>query len=186
MKFAFRKNIRGGCVLFRPRICFEGDPRGRTLCPLRAIWPLIRDRTPDGERLFPDLSPCSFNRILKAIVTKLGFAGGPKFPLRAFRRGETQEIKDIGPTLSVIIKSGTWAHSGYRAYLDLQADYAINISWLIIDALGSDSDDPDPQRRKDDTKNTKTSERSPRRLRRHKQRLPLESPTPYRSAMGLT
>ena len=29
VKFAFRKNIRGGCVLFRPCIFFEKDPRGR-------------------------------------------------------------------------------------------------------------------------------------------------------------
>ena len=76
-------------------------------------------------------------------MTKLGFSDGPKYSSHAFRRGATQEIKDSGSTLSVIIKSGTWTHSGYRAYLDLQADYAINISSLLLEALGSDSDDPD-------------------------------------------
>ena len=55
-------------------------------------------------------------------MARLGYAGGAKFSPHAFRRGATQEIKDIGSTLSVIIKSGAWAHSGYRAYLDLQAD----------------------------------------------------------------
>ena len=68
---------------------------------------------------------------------------GPKCSTHAFRRGATQEIKDIGSTLSLIIKSGTWAHAGYRAYLDLQADYAINMSSFILDSLGSDIDDPD-------------------------------------------
>ena len=76
IKFAFRKNIRGGCVRFRPCIFFETDPRGRALCPIHAIWPLIRNRTAAGARLFPEITACSFNRALKAIMPKLGFAGG--------------------------------------------------------------------------------------------------------------
>ena len=76
-------------------------------------------------------------------MTKIGHLGGPEFSSHAFRRGATQEIKDSGSTISLIIQSGTWTNAGYRAYLDLQADYAINISSLVLDALGSDSDDPD-------------------------------------------
>lgn len=51
LKFVFRKNIRGGCVLFRPCLCSERDHRARTLCPVHAIWPIIRDRTPVGNRI---------------------------------------------------------------------------------------------------------------------------------------
>ena len=65
----------------------------------------------------------------------------PRLPARGNAGDKGQRAR----SLSVIIKSGTRAHSGYRAYLDLEADYAINISRLIIDALGSDSDDRDPK-----------------------------------------
>ena len=124
----------------------KGPPRPD---PLSASRHLAADPGPDPCRgkITPVPFTCSFNVILKAIVTRLCFNGGPKSPPtpHAFRRGETQAIKDSGLALSVIIKSGTRAHSGYRAYLDLEADYAINISRLIIDALGSDSDDRDPK-----------------------------------------
>ena len=143
VKFAYRKNIRGGCVLFRPCICAEPDCRARTLCPLHAIWPRIRDRTLAGGLLFPMFSPCSLNRTFKVVMTKMGYRDGPKFSSHAFRRGATQEIKDSGSTLSVIIKSGTWTHAGYKSYLDLQADYAINISRFLIESLGSDSEEED-------------------------------------------
>ena len=99
--------------------------------------------TKAGAPLFPHIAARPFNRTLNAIMAKLEYVFGPKFSPRAFRRGAKQEINDIGSTLSAIIQPGDWAHSGYRAYLDLQADYAINFSSLIISALVSDSDDPD-------------------------------------------
>ena len=87
--------------------------------------------------------PSSVNRTLKQVVTKVGNRDGPRFSSHGFRRGATQEVKDSGATLSLIIQSGTWTHAGYRAYLDLQADFAINISSFVLGAIGSDSDDPD-------------------------------------------
>ena len=154
LKFSFRKNIRGGCVLFRPCLCSEQKARARTLCPVHSIWPRIRDRTTTGDLIFSGFSPCSVNRVIKKVMTKVGHLEGPKFSSHAFRRGATQEIKDSGSTLSVIIQSGTWTHAGYRAYLDLQADYAINISSFILDKLGSDSEEEDPSD-KTQTKNHK-------------------------------
>ena len=143
LKFSFRKNIRGGCVLFRPCLCSEKDQRARTLCPVHAIWPLIRLRTDAGEKIFPTFSPCGVNRTFKKVMTKMGYPDGPKYSSHAFRRGATQEIKDSGSTLALIITSGTWTHAGYKAYLDLQADFAINISRFVLDALGSGSEDDD-------------------------------------------
>ena len=144
LKFSFRKNIRGGCVLLRPCLCDEIHDRARTLCPVHSIWPLIRARVNAGDLLFPSFSPCNLNRTFKMVMTKLGYPDGPKYSSHAFRRGATQEIKDCGSTLALIIKSGTWTHSGYKAYLGLQADFAINISRLVLDALGSGSEDDDP------------------------------------------
>ena len=83
-------------------------------------------------------------------MTKLGYPDGPKYSPHAFRRGATQEIKDSGSTIALIIQSGTWAHSGYKAYLGLQADFAINIPRFVLDALGSGSEDDDPDRPKNE------------------------------------
>ena len=58
--------------------------------------------------------------------------------------GETQEIKNSGSTLATIVKSGTWLSACYRNYLDLAADEAINISTLLLETIGSDSEDSDP------------------------------------------
>ena len=148
LKFPFRKNIRGGCALFRPCLCSEKDQRARTLCPVRAIWPLIRQRADAGAKISPTFSPCNVNRTFKTVMTKMGYPDGPKYSSHAFRRGATQEINDSGSTLALIITSGTWAHAGYKAYLDLQADFAINISRFVLDAMGSGGEEDDPDHQK--------------------------------------
>ena len=152
LKFARRKNIRGGCVLFRPCICYENHPRAIGLCPIHTVWPIIARNTPPGCVVFSTFSPTSINRTLKCVMTKIGYADGARYSSHAFRRGATQEIKDSGSTLSIIIKSGTWTHSGYRSYLDLQADFAINISRFVLDAADSDSNDEDDSLPKNERK----------------------------------
>ena len=143
LKFAFRGNIMGGFVLFRPCLCSEQDSRVPTLCPAHAIWPMIRGRAPVGERIFAKFPPYFGTRSTKIVMTRIGHLEGPKFSSRSFRRGAAQEINDIGATISLIIQSGTSTHSGYRAYLDLQAGYAVNSSSFVLGAIGSDSDDSD-------------------------------------------
>ena len=144
LKFPFRGNIRGGCVLFRPFLCSGEDDRTRTLCPVHAIWPLIQ--------IPPTFPPCKVNRTFKTVMTKLGYPDGPKCSPHAFRRGATQEIKDGGSTIALITQSGTWTHAGYKAYLGLHADFAINISRFALDALGSGSEDDDPDHPKNEKK----------------------------------
>ena len=125
LKFSFRGGYSRGCVLFRPCLCEENHDRDRTLCPAHSIWPLIRAMVNAGDLLFPDFSPCDLNRTFKTAMAKMGYPGS---------------------TLALITKSGTWARSGYKAYMGLQADFAINISRLVLDALGSGSEDDEPCR----------------------------------------
>ena len=68
----------------------------------------------------------------------------------AFRRGATQGIKDSGPTLPDIIKSGNWTRSGYWPYLGIQAAFSIDIARFTLDAIGSDSEDEDESMPKND------------------------------------
>ena len=77
-------------------------------------------------------------------MTKLRYDQGRKYSPHAFRRGATEEIKNSGPTFATVIKSGGWAAAGYKSYLDLQADEAVNISKLLLDTTNSDSNDTDP------------------------------------------
>ena len=143
IKFAFRKNIRNGCILMRPCLCQEESRVANDLCPVHRIWPCIRDQVQAGEPLFPSLTANTVNRQLKATMTALGFDQGGLYSSHAFRRGATQEVKNSGSTLATILKTGTWLSACYKNYLDLKADEAINISTLLLDNLGSDSEDSD-------------------------------------------
>ena len=51
--------------------------------------------------------------------------------------------KNIGAAIAAIAISGTWAFAGYMSYLDIQMGGAANISPLLMEAAGSESDGPD-------------------------------------------
>ena len=78
-------------------------------------------------------------------MAELRFDRANEYSYKAFRRGATKEILETGPTLAVIITSGQWAAAGYRAYLDLQLYDALNISPLLIESIGIDSDETDDE-----------------------------------------
>ena len=79
VKFAFRGNIRNGCIFMRPCLCSD-QALPHDLCPVHAIWPCIRDRVEPGFPLFPGLTSNTFNRQLKATMTALRVPEGGKFP----------------------------------------------------------------------------------------------------------
>ena len=143
IKFRFRKNIRGGCILIRPCLCRIEDGNVRALCPIHGFWNAFQAVAPAYGPILPTLSANSVNRQLKAIMTALGYLRPHKYSSHAFRRGATQEIFASGSTLATIAKSGGWSAGGFRGYLDLQADEAANISALLLSAATSDSEDSD-------------------------------------------
>ena len=164
IKFAFRKNLRNGCILMRPCLCRESDQRAQKLCPVHVIWELIKDRVDPGDPLFPGWSANKVNRTLKILMAELGFDQGGKYSSHAFRRGATNEVKSCGSTLATILKTGTWTSASYKNYLDLQADEAINISRLLIEGLGSDSEESDNDRPKKRVSRTKHMTKKMRKI----------------------
>ena len=72
----------------------------------------------------------------------LDYDQGRRLSSHAFRKGATDEIKNPGPTFATILTSGLWSPGGFRFYLGLHADEAVNISALLIKAIDSESDDP--------------------------------------------
>ena len=166
IKFRFRKNIRGGCILIRPCLCEMVSQANRTFCPVHGFWATIRARLTPGELMFPGMSANMFNQRLKKVMCDLNYVDGHRFSPHAFRRGATQEIFNSGSVLATILKSGVWNAAGYKSYLDLHADEAINISALLATALDSDSDDPDlPPDQQTAKKRTKAMTRARKTMR---------------------
>ena len=60
----------------RPCFCAGGILAPRHLCPIRAIWPIIRQRTEAAAFLFPSLQRVNVNRVLKASLKAAGFPHG--------------------------------------------------------------------------------------------------------------
>ena len=145
IEFRFRKNVRGGCVLIHPRLCAETSEKARLISPTRKFWPLVAGTCDVNKPLFAKKNSNSANQQLKAAIMKLNYDQGRKYFPHAFRVGATEGVKDSGSTFATIIKSGTWTPAGYKSYIDVQADEAINISKLLIDTVNSDSDDTDPE-----------------------------------------
>ena len=143
IKFRYRKNIRGGCILIRPCLCAETHATARALCPVHSFWEHIRNNFRPGDLVFPGLSANSVNRQIKAIMSLLGYLRAHKYSSHAFRKGATQEILASGSTFATILGSGTWTSGGFRNYLDLQCDEAANISALLLETANSDSEDED-------------------------------------------
>ena len=78
-------------------------------------------------------------------MVKLYYDQGHRYsPPHAFRMGDTEEIKNPGPTFAAIIKSGSWDASGYKSYLVIHADEAVNISKILLDDGNSGSNVADP------------------------------------------
>ena len=164
IKFAFRKNVRNGCILMRPCLCLEEDQTAQRLCPVHTVWEFIKERVDPGDLLFPDWNANKVNRTLKIMMTQLKFDQGGKYSSHAFRRGATNEVKSCGSTLATILKTGTWTSASYKNYLDLQADEAINISQLLIEGLGSDSGDSDHDRPQKQQRRIKKMTRKMRKI----------------------
>ena len=132
VKMSWRKNLGGGCILKRPCLCNDDNPKARRICPPHRFWPLILERTSSGEHTFPSFSKNNVNRLLKTNLMKSGFVDGAKYTSKAFRRGSTQELLQTGNSLEVIKGAGGWAGSGFRSYVDLEMDTSFKITRLLV------------------------------------------------------
>ena len=143
-KFAWRKNMKHGCIVRRPCLCHDGLPLARAVCPVHRIWHRISSRVRSYEFLFPSFSAGKFAITLKSNMIKAGYEFGSRFSSHCFRRGATQELKIDGASDKKLQGAGCWRGMGFRAYADTQLTDALKISRLIAKATASDSeDDPD-------------------------------------------
>ena len=139
-KFAWRKNMRRGCILRRPCLCGEPEPPARVLCPIHRIWPQPAARVRTGELLFPT-PKYSCIRNLRANLALAGISQAGKFPSHCFRRGATQELQIAGNPDDTLKRAGCWRGMGFRSYIDTQLTDALKISRIISRPRDSGSDD---------------------------------------------
>ena len=133
-KFSTRKNIDSGCILKRPCFCRLGSDRAGFLCPVHALWPWIRRRTPCGQKLFRAVNRRNFNRFLKRTLGELGFPEAERYSSHAFRRGATQELRESGSGWPVIASMGVWNSPAFKGYVDITQEVEAGVRQLFISA----------------------------------------------------
>ena len=139
-KFPNRKNIDSGCILKRPCFCRLGSGRAGFLCPVHALWPWIRRRTPCGQKLFRAVNRRNFNRFLKRTLGELGFPEAERYSSHAFRRGATQELRESGSGWPVIASMGVWNSPAFKGYVDITPEVEAGVRQLFISACEPQGD----------------------------------------------
>ena len=141
IKFRFRKNLPGGCILRRPCICTPKRPV-QLMCPIHVIWEHIRLAVRPGDPIFPKLSARNFNPTLKRVFSRAKIPDAGRFSSHCFRRGATQAIKNGSSSATVLAGSGAWNSRAVLGYVDLTQDESAEISAALLDpSLSSDSED---------------------------------------------
>ena len=115
----------------RPCFCEGGVLVPGSLCPIHIVWPTIRAHVLPGEFLFPNLQRSNLNRILKAVMARIGFKDAEKYTTYAFRRGCLMEIKRSQSTVAQIMKTAGWSSAQFKVYLDLAEDEEAVIGSLM-------------------------------------------------------
>ena len=140
-KLSRRKNLTSGCILRRPCFCFLTAKRAASICPIHVFWQHIRCRVEPGDFLFKNINQRNFNRVLKAVLAKLGVPEAARYSSHGFRRGTSQELKESGSPWTVVASSGIWHSPCFRGYLDMSKDVGAGARQLFDVDFDSDSGD---------------------------------------------
>ena len=119
IKLAKRKNTRDAFSATRPCFCGDNFLLPRHNCPIHRFWKAVIATVAPGAPLFPNLQGKNFSRILRAVLGKLEIPDAEKYSSHCFRRGAAAAILNSGSTLSEIMRTGGWASSSFKVYLDL-------------------------------------------------------------------
>ena len=144
IKFRRRKNINK-CGVIKRGCCCETSSSDRLsihipslFCPVCSIWPSLRKRVKKGEQLFPNLAKSNINRILRAVLRKIGIQRADSFGTHAFRRGAARALLDNGGTMADLLRSGMWSSSAFKLYLDMDIHEDKAMSNILIEISDSE------------------------------------------------
>ena len=122
LKLSTRKNSRYGSILMRPCFCHGSVLVPGSLCPVHAVWPIIRERVLPNDPLFPSRQRTNLNRVLKTTLGNIGFEQAEKYTTYALRRGCLMEMKRAQSTVSEIMRTAGRTSAQFKTYLDLTED----------------------------------------------------------------
>ena len=144
IKLNRRKHMAAGPRLIRACICDEYAIDSlelhipQLICPVRHLWPAIRQRAPVGGALFEGWAG-------KRVLSELRyFAEGREWPratklgAHSFRGGAARAILEAGGSFSQLLRSGQWRSSAYQLYLDLGHEEASAMASVLVE--GSDDE----------------------------------------------
>ena len=73
----------------------------------------------------------NFNRIIRAVLSKIQEPSAERFSSHGFRRGTSQELKEAGSPWSVVATSGIWHSPAFRGYVDMARDVEMGAHQLF-------------------------------------------------------
>ena len=86
------------------------------LRPTRSFWAEVQKSVLPGELLFPSIQGSNLNRILKAILARMGVDSAERYTTKAFRWGASMDIMASGSTIAQITRSAGWHSQAFRAF----------------------------------------------------------------------
>ena len=151
IQLARRKNLRLGSVISRACSCVtkgsaeaEGELQWRTLCPVHILWPAVEAKCAPGECVFPSLTLCHINPLLKDLAKRFGWPNPLSFGSHAFRRGGARALVRADATYAEIMHAGQWRSNAATQYLDLGEIESRAAALVAIDGESSSSSDDEP------------------------------------------
>ena len=134
LKLAKRKNTRNAFIATRPCFCAMNALLPKHNCPIHRFWKKVLGHTKPGERLFPSSQWGNFPRVLRTVLSKLNIADSERYSSHCFRRGAATAILNSGATLSEIMRTGGWASSSFKVYLDLHRSEELSMRNVLAGA----------------------------------------------------
>ena len=127
-----------------PCFCQLTAKKATKLCPVHVFWAAVRRRVGPGQLLFQSITRRNFDRVLKAVLEKLGVPSADRYSSHGFRRWTPQELKETGPPWSAVASSGVWHSPAFRGYLNMSQGVELGVSHLLTVEFDSDSAEEDP------------------------------------------
>ena len=145
IKFRYRKNLPGGCIIHHPFLCANGAIDPHELCPVRTLWANIRTDVGPYQPIFTHLNGRNSNPAPQRVLFPIDAPESARFSIHCFRRGAAQELANRRSALRMMAGSGVWNSKAPRGYVDLTHAESATIADIRLDpSLSSDSDEDLP------------------------------------------
>ena len=144
LKLRRRRHMASGSILKRPLCCERHDPASedlhipQLLCPVRPIWPAVRDRMVAGQPIFPALQSRNLFRHRRERGASLNWPAANKLGTQSFRRGVARALISAGGAYARLLRPGQWRGNAVKFYLDLGEDERRAMTDIFFEGSGDE------------------------------------------------